>query len=920
MRQRFISSDSTDEKLGSHGVAESPVEEKKPLRIEKSQTPRGSAFSWLALLVVLALVSWFVHHVQFDRLPLPLDANQAGKRGFSELQALLHVKALTKLGPHPVGSDALDLALQYVLVASENIKKEAHWEVNVEVDYFHAEPGANRLVGGLFKGRTLLYSDLKHVVMRISPKYHSDAEENAILISSHIDTVFSAEGAGDCSSCVAVMLELARATSQWAHGFKQAVIFLFNTGEEEGLNGAHSFIIQLLQHPWSETVQFVVDLEAMGTGGKSAIFQSGPDPLSIESFAAVAKYPSGQIIAQDIFHSGVIKSGTDFQVYREVAGLSGLDFAYGDVGAVYHTKNDKLKLLKPGSLQHLGENMLPFILKTATMPPLPKEKAGGIKEDRGHNQMVFFDILGMYMIVYHQSLVNMLYGSVILQSLLIWTASLVMGGPSSVICLCISMLSVLMMWVLSITFSVLVAFLLPRVCSSPVPYIANPWLIVGLFGPPAIVGALLGQHLGSFFLQKFLLSTYLKIGSKKPNYVNSIKWEAQRWLFKAGFVQWLIILITGTICKVGSSYFALVWLVSPAFSYGLLEATLSPIQSPKQLRTVTLVIGLAAPIIITAGIVIRLMGTIIGTAVRVDRNPGGTPEWLASVVIATLVAAIVCLTHVYLLSYAQFPGARRSIILAAFALFGITLAFVVAELIPPFTEDVSRAVNVLHVVETTGKQGGKQNPLSYVSLSSVTPGKLKKEVASLENEGFVCGNNKTLDLVTFTVHYGCFSSVDTGEGWSKSELPIMQIKSDLQMDGRVTTISIDTKISTRWSLAINMEEVEDFSIEESSKELVPRDKKFNVDGWHIIQYSGGKNSPTKFDFTLYWLKNSTPSKARPRKKTQDSHLLLKLRTDLNRVTPKVARVLEKLPIWCSLFGKSTSPFTFSFLSSLEVDF
>lgn len=80
----------------------------------------------------------------------------------------------------------------------------------------------------------------------------------------------------------------------------------------------------------------------------------------------VAKYPSAQILAQvcifffiilchqisqfsifqlrsslvlqDLFTSGIIKSATDFQVYKEVAGLSGLDFAYADNTAVYHTK------------------------------------------------------------------------------------------------------------------------------------------------------------------------------------------------------------------------------------------------------------------------------------------------------------------------------------------------------------------------------------------------------------------------------------------------------------------------------------------------------------------------------------------------------------------------------------------------------
>lgn len=57
--------------------------------------------------------------------------------------------------------------------------------------------------------------------------------------------VMDRPGAGDCNSNIGVMLELLRAVSHWAHGFKHSTIFLFNTGEEEGLDGAHSFITQV---------------------------------------------------------------------------------------------------------------------------------------------------------------------------------------------------------------------------------------------------------------------------------------------------------------------------------------------------------------------------------------------------------------------------------------------------------------------------------------------------------------------------------------------------------------------------------------------------------------------------------------------------------------------------------------------------
>ncbi|KAJ9553834.1 hypothetical protein OSB04_017879 [Centaurea solstitialis] len=900
MRNRVkISSKESSEDLGVS---------KKQTKGKDVVTAKRSAFAVLALFVLVIQGIWAVHHYQFESLPAPLTAKQVGKRGFSEEAAMKHVEELTRLGPHPVGSDALELGLQYVLAAAEEIKKTAHWEVDVEVDLFHASSGANILVGGLFKGRTLVYSDLTHVVLRISPKYASEAGDSAILVSSHIDTVFSGEGAGDCSSCVAVMLELARGISHWAHGFKNSVIFLFNTGEEEGLNGAHSFITQ---HPWSSTVRMAIDLEAMGIGGTSAIFQAGPSPWAIENYALVAKYPSGQILAQDLFTSGVIKSATDFQVYKEVAGLSGLDFAYADNTAVYHTKNDKLKLLKPGSLQHLGENMLAFLLHTAASSQLSKGNAMAANEKSDGDTAIYFDILGTYMVVFRQRLANMLYNSVILQSMMIWGTSIVMGGSTAAISLALSILSILLMWICSLSFSTAVAFILPLISSSPVPFIANPLIVGGLFASPAFLGALIGQHIGYVILKTYISRAFSKRMENLSPVVqgNWAKLEAERWLYKSGLLQWFILLVVGHYFKVGSSYLALAWLVLPAFAYGLLEATLSPARVPKALKTITLLLGLFVPFLISGGMFIRLAGTVVGMAVRFDRNPGGNPEWLGSVILAVYVSAVICLTLVYLISYVHISGAKNFIAIASVTVFVLSLTAVISGLIPPFTEDVSRAVNVVHVVDASGKY---EEPSSYISLFSTTPGKLTKEVEHI-GEGFVCGRENAVDFVTFTASYSCLTKDDSVNGWSKSDIPILKVESDSRTDVRLTEVTIDAKVSTRWSLAINTNEIEDFRLKdaENGEELIQIGGKSGVDGWHIIQYSGGKNAPTRFDLSLYWAKNQTQGQ---------NGLLLKLRTDVDRLTPKVKRVLEKLPSWCSLFGKSTSPQTLSFLSNLRVDF
>lgn len=50
-----------------------------------------------------------------------------------------------------------------------------------------------------------------------------------------------------------------------------------------------------------------------------------------------------------------------------------------------------------------------------------------------------------------------------------------------------------------------------------------------------------------------------------------------------------------------------------------MEATLTPARAPRQLKVITLIVGIAAPVTVSAGIVFRGLGNLIGTIVRLDR-------------------------------------------------------------------------------------------------------------------------------------------------------------------------------------------------------------------------------------------------------------------------------------------------------------
>lgn len=216
---------------------------------------------------------------------------------------------------------------------------------------------------------------------------------------------------------------------------------------------------------------------------------------------------------------------------------------------------------------------------------------------------------------------------------------------------------------------------------------------------------------------------------------------------------------------------------------------------------------------------------------------------------------------------------------------------------------------MVHVVDTSG-----EDQVSFISLFSNTPGSLNMEAEQIK-EGLRCGRENKIDFVSFEAKYSCVTENDAELGWDKRDVPVLRVINDKgRNERRVTTVSMDAGGSSRWTLGIDMDEIEDFTLQVSGENeelmITQGEKSSNEEGWHQIQFSGGKNAPTNFVLKLYKKKEeSDEKKQRP---------LLKLRTDFDRLTPQVRKVLHKLPPFCSLFGKSTSPFTLAFLASLSL--
>ena len=238
----------------------------------------------------------------------------------------------------------------------------------------------------------------KTVVIRptTGPPFHAGSVENvmvrvpgtnsskAVMLIGHYDSVPTSLGASDDGAAVAALLETLRALRA-RERLKNDVIFLFTDGEEVGLMGARAFINE---HPWAKDIGVVLNFEARGSDGPALMFETSDGNGWLIDELAQAEAPSRtNSILYEAYRR--LPNETDMTMFKR-AGYPGLNFAYIDDAAHYHSLTDSLEHIDARSLQHQGDYALALARQFGNAD-LTNTKA---------SNAVYFDLLGLTLVHY----------------------------------------------------------------------------------------------------------------------------------------------------------------------------------------------------------------------------------------------------------------------------------------------------------------------------------------------------------------------------------------------------------------------------------------------------------------------------------------------------------------------------------------
>ncbi|WP_328342670.1 M28 family peptidase [Micromonospora sp. NBC_00421] len=289
-----------------------------------------------ALAAVLALVAVGAAMLVTLATPTPRPADAPADE-FSAGRAYRTVQTVAAR-PHPAGSAANDQVREHLVGALRGLGLQTEVQDTVA-------PEAGQLSGAA-GGAT--FARVRNVVARLP----GTASTGRVFLVAHYDSVQTGPGGNDDAAGTSTVLEVARALAAGPRP-RNDVVFVLTDAEEACLCGASAFAAS---HPLAADGGVVLNLEARGATGPVIMFETSRNNAGlVAAFGRGAPHPVGTSFAVEIYRA--LPNDTDFTAFLD-HDFVGLNSAYIDGGAIYHTPLDTPAAMDRGSLQMHGDNAL----------------------------------------------------------------------------------------------------------------------------------------------------------------------------------------------------------------------------------------------------------------------------------------------------------------------------------------------------------------------------------------------------------------------------------------------------------------------------------------------------------------------------------------------------------------------------------
>ncbi|KAF1833892.1 endoplasmic reticulum metallopeptidase 1 [Decorospora gaudefroyi] len=302
---------------------------------------------------------------------------------------------------HPYNSHANDRVRAYLLSRIEHIIKTNKLSQS-DVEVFD-DLTSNATFSS---GSTSVYFEGTNIIVAIRGSEDDEPfnsterrpDNGGVLVNAHYDSVSSGYGATDDGVGVVTVMQLLSYFTLAKNWPKRTVVLLLNNGEEDFLNGAKAF----MRNTISQVPHTFVNLEGAGAGGRATLFRS--TDTEVTRFYRRSKYPFGTVVSGDGFKKGLIRSETDYRVFHGELGLRGLDIAFMEPRARYHTVEDSTRETSMNSLWHM---LSAAIASTSGLASVTNEEFSGSERlDNGRvnagtgSDGVWFDLFGRVFVVF----------------------------------------------------------------------------------------------------------------------------------------------------------------------------------------------------------------------------------------------------------------------------------------------------------------------------------------------------------------------------------------------------------------------------------------------------------------------------------------------------------------------------------------